>query len=343
MTQFDFNQSSAFHGPEESPGFLLWRASTLWRRALEGILKPFDLTHPQFVILAAVGWLTKEGMKASQAEIGRQAGLDPNTTSQILRSLQAKELIQRTLSKDERSKHPSLTKTGSTLLGNALPAVEKADALFFAAVNLRQMNALHALQILAGFKINDGKKHQMHPSLAASLSLKEKYAAPLSQAIQTEYHKLIREITKIPANSRNEKKLDGPGGPVSVSNWIAYHIGWGRRVLAWYRAGLKGNQPEMPGEGFSTWDYIGLARYFYQAYLYDGYREQEQEFNNTVQELIEIVEAEHATGRLNQPNIWPWCTLKSGKAWPLSKWIQVNTAAPYRKSTGLIKKYAASL
>ena len=157
MTQFDFGRSSAFHTPEESPGFLLWRASTLWRRAIEGVLKPFALTHPQFVILATVGWMTKEGGKASQAEIGRQAGLDPNTTSQILRSLQIKELIERPHAQDERSKHPSLTKTGKALLGVVLPAVEKADAHFFAAVNLHQQKALKALQILAGMR-EKGKK-----------------------------------------------------------------------------------------------------------------------------------------------------------------------------------------
>lgn len=152
MTSFDFERTSSFQTPEESPGFLLWRASTQWRRAIEAVLKPLDLTHPQFVILATVAWLTKEDQKASQAEIGRQAGLDPNTTSQILRSLHAKSLIKRFRSKDERSKHPILTASGTQRLAEALPAVEKADAQFFASVNLHKVKALAALQKLAGIE-----------------------------------------------------------------------------------------------------------------------------------------------------------------------------------------------
>lgn len=152
MTQFNFDQSSNFETPEESPGFLLWRASTLWRRAIEGVLKPLGLTHPQFVILATVGWLTRKGEKASQIEISKQAGLDPNTTSQILRSLEAKNLIERSHSKDERSKHPLLTSLGHDSLAKALPAVEKGDAQFFASVNLHELKAIKAFQKLAGIE-----------------------------------------------------------------------------------------------------------------------------------------------------------------------------------------------
>jgi DNA-binding MarR family transcriptional regulator len=91
----NFKKISVFQAPEDSPGYLLWRVSTQWRREIEVALKPFDLTHPQFVILATTGWLTKQGAKVSQIEIGQQAGLDPNTTSQILRGLEAKALIAR--------------------------------------------------------------------------------------------------------------------------------------------------------------------------------------------------------------------------------------------------------
>jgi DNA-binding MarR family transcriptional regulator len=152
MTGFDFDQSSHFATPEESPGFLLWRASISWRRAIESVLKPLGLTHPQFVILATVGWLTRKNEMVSQIEISKQAGLDPNTTSQILRSLEAKKLIKRSHAKDERSKHPILTPHGTDLLAKALPAVEKADAQFFALINLNEIKAMKALQKLAGLE-----------------------------------------------------------------------------------------------------------------------------------------------------------------------------------------------
>src|SRR5262245_55390835 len=135
---FDFKKFSVHPAPEQSLGFLLWRVSTKWRSSIENILKPIDLTHPQFVILETVGWLTKTGGQASQAEIGRQAGLDPNTTSQILRGLEAKNLIARKRSPDERSKFPTLTIIGIESLAKALPAVESADAEFFDKLNVQE-------------------------------------------------------------------------------------------------------------------------------------------------------------------------------------------------------------
>jgi len=144
-----FNEISAHSSAEESPGFLLWRVSTLWRKAIEAVLKQLGLTHPQFVILATTGWLTRTGKRASQAEIGKQAALDPNTTSQVLRSLQAKGWIERPYVTNERSKYPILTAAGAELLKKALPAVESADATFFASVDLKKSELLKTLQVLA--------------------------------------------------------------------------------------------------------------------------------------------------------------------------------------------------
>ncbi|GAB4226014.1 MAG: hypothetical protein Tsb0021_01570 [Chlamydiales bacterium] len=84
----DFKKISVHKGPETSPGFLLWHVSTSWRNCIECALKKFDLTHPQFVVLASLGWLTREENLVSQAIVGKMAGLDPNTTSQIIRGLE---------------------------------------------------------------------------------------------------------------------------------------------------------------------------------------------------------------------------------------------------------------
>lgn len=131
----NFKHISIHDAPEQSIGFLLWQVSTRWRSSIEAILKPFKLTHPQFVVLAATAWLTKNGARVSQIDIARMVGLDPNTTSQILRGLEKKKLIERTHSVDEKRKNPAPTSTGTKLLAKALPAVEKADAHFFAKLN----------------------------------------------------------------------------------------------------------------------------------------------------------------------------------------------------------------
>lgn len=139
MKEIDFEKISVHEGPKESPGFLLWQISTAWRRSIEAVLKPFDLTHPQFVILATTGWLTKKGDPATQIAVGKMAGLDPNTTSQIIKGLEKKELVKRAPSSDGRAKNVSLTREGSHLLSKALPTVEKADGAFFSTLTPKKL------------------------------------------------------------------------------------------------------------------------------------------------------------------------------------------------------------
>lgn len=145
----NFQEISVHDTPERSPGFLLWHISTTWRSSIEAILKPIGLTHPQFVVLAALGWLTRDGECVTQASIGKMAGLDPNTTSQIIRGLEQKGLIQRKTSSDGRAKNPFLTRKGTDILAKALPAVERTDAQFFKTLTKKElMQAIKIFQKL---------------------------------------------------------------------------------------------------------------------------------------------------------------------------------------------------
>lgn len=138
----NFKEISVYEGPKQSPGFLLWHISTSWRSSIETVLKTFGLTHPQFVILATTGWLTRNGEFTTQVAIGKMAGLDPNTTSQIIKGLEQKELIKRDKSSDGRAKNVFLTSYGTTTLGRAMPAVEETDAKFFSILTEQEVSNL---------------------------------------------------------------------------------------------------------------------------------------------------------------------------------------------------------
>ena len=90
----------------------------------------------------------------------------------------------------------------------------------------------------------------------------------------------------------------------------------------------------MPGEGFTKWDYQGLADHFFKKY----HAASIQDFLNLVQEIVGVVKIEHAKGRLSNKGAFTWCTLPSGTQWTLEKWIRVNTCSPYRRAVGLLKK-----
>ena len=131
--------------PKQSPGFLLWCVSTSWRSSIEKTLRSFSLTHPQFVVLASIGWASKAGGSVTQIQLSRATGLDPNTMSQVIKGLETRELVIRTRSKDGRAKDVALTEPGLRLVQKALPTVEEADAKFF---NLTPQNLEQLLLLL---------------------------------------------------------------------------------------------------------------------------------------------------------------------------------------------------
>ncbi len=140
---------SHFKGPKQSPGFLLWQVSTQWRRRVEAALVTLDLTHPQFVLLASLGWLTKNSRDITQAELARHCKTDVTMTSQVLRSLERKGLIERQRRKgNDRSKFPSLTKSGASLIEQSIPLVEAVDHDFFKPLKQDMQKCIEILQKL---------------------------------------------------------------------------------------------------------------------------------------------------------------------------------------------------
>ena len=156
--------------------------------------------------------------------------------------------------------------------------------------------------------------------------------------ISQDYGKLIAKIASVPSYRRHLKEIDMTGGKISLVDLISYQIGWGNCLIRWYETGLCGKMPEMPGEGFSTWDYVGIACHFYQKYQYDGAEKQMAIFHKVVTRILEIIKQEDLEGNLDRLGVWPWCTLSSGKQWPLKKWVRVNTSSPYKRATSLIRK-----
>jgi len=137
-----------FSGPGESPGFLLWRVSNAWQRQQRAALAPLGLTHSQFVILACTTWFgDKEPL--SQVRIGELTGVDPMTTSQIVRSLEKlKYLTRRPHPDDPRAKLIAATSAGRALAQKAVVVVEQTDAAFFKPVAGSARDLVKLLQTL---------------------------------------------------------------------------------------------------------------------------------------------------------------------------------------------------
>ena len=125
--------------PNDSPGFLLWHATLRWQRGIAQALRPLDLTHVQFVLLACTWWLNEQGERPTQIALAAQAGTDIKMTSQVVRSLERKKLIEREIdAADTRARRLQVTKRGATLALRAIAIVEQVDSAFFADIPERQ-------------------------------------------------------------------------------------------------------------------------------------------------------------------------------------------------------------
>lgn len=119
-------------GPWSNPGFLLWRVTLRWQRAVASVLRPLGLTHPQFVVLASTWWLGRDGQPPSQRELAEHTDMDAMTASQVARALEAKRLIRREQDRyDTRIKRLYVTEEGLALAGKAIEVVESIDRAYF--------------------------------------------------------------------------------------------------------------------------------------------------------------------------------------------------------------------
>ncbi|GAA4600969.1 DNA-binding MarR family transcriptional regulator [Actinoplanes octamycinicus] len=124
--------ATAHESADDSPGLLLWQVTNRWQAAQRAALKPFDITHVQFVLLATLTYLQASGPVTQKALAG-MAATDPMMTSQVLRTLESRNLVHRPPDPaDRRARAVAVTEAGRDLANRAVVAVEACDAAFFA-------------------------------------------------------------------------------------------------------------------------------------------------------------------------------------------------------------------
>lgn len=102
-------------------GYLIWKVSKYWQRGKLRLLGEFGLTGSQLELLGAIYHMSRENTEATQIILSQETGIDPMTTSTILRNLQKKGLISRRESAtDTRARIVEVTKSGSELFERAI-------------------------------------------------------------------------------------------------------------------------------------------------------------------------------------------------------------------------------
>ena len=106
---------------EKSTGLLFMRVYNKWHLMIKKELKKINLTHPQFVVLASLAYLSQNENEVTQVMISKLSEIDT------------------------RAKVVILNKKGEEILKTAVPLIEKIDELFFGKLNSHEEQFKHFL------------------------------------------------------------------------------------------------------------------------------------------------------------------------------------------------------
>jgi DNA-binding PadR family transcriptional regulator len=122
--------------PEDSLGFLLWKNTTIWQRKIKAALASFDISHAQFVIMAAARWFFET----------KQEPAHKMTISKSLKKLAALGIVSRAEDvRDTRAKTVILTAKGNNLIEKLVAIVEDVDSQFFGVLLNKEQIALNQI------------------------------------------------------------------------------------------------------------------------------------------------------------------------------------------------------
>jgi DNA-binding MarR family transcriptional regulator len=155
-------QEIEFDAAHNSPGYLLWLMNNKWQAQQRLALKPFDLTHVQFVLLACLVY-APDNESLTQIQLAERAQTDPMMTSQVLRKLETKGLIQRTSNaQDKRAVSLEATARGIELIDQAIVVVEAVDEEFFGVLEANMPSFVDMMRQLVWTprnSLNNMKEH----------------------------------------------------------------------------------------------------------------------------------------------------------------------------------------
>ena len=131
---------------EKSTGLLFMRVYNKWHLMIKKELKKINLTHPQFVVLASLAYLSQNDNEVTQIMISKLSEIDVMTVSQILSLLEKRGFVERKEhSRDTRAKAVLLNEEGEEILQTAVPLIEQIDEFFFGKLDNDEEQFKHFL------------------------------------------------------------------------------------------------------------------------------------------------------------------------------------------------------
>ncbi|MGR5094249.1 ClbS/DfsB family four-helix bundle protein [Vibrio maritimus] len=154
----------------------------------------------------------------------------------------------------------------------------------------------------------------------------------LESAINTVFSKLMADYREIPENLCREAGIEGniKGTVISVSDTVAYLIGWGQLVLKWHRLKSKGQHVDFPETGYK-WNELGLlADSFHRKYRDWEYENLLTELESTTNQVLTLVSS------LENRDLYE---VEWYEQWTLGRMIQFNTSSPMKNMRTKVRRF----
>ena len=135
---------------EKKTGLLIWQVSNYWQSKLRKILKKYNLTLNEYLILDAINKLLKNKYELSQNEISIFAGIDNSVASVTFKLLESKKLVDRSFKKDNRKKNIEMLTGGISLYNKVNPLILDEESKIFNKLQNEIYNFTNSLKLLLG-------------------------------------------------------------------------------------------------------------------------------------------------------------------------------------------------
>tara|TARA_Y100001970_G_scaffold123707_1_gene153383 strand:- start:1654 stop:2115 length:462 start_codon:yes stop_codon:yes gene_type:complete len=145
---------------EDKIGILIWKTSNYWQLNLRKILKPYNVSINEYLVLQSILYLLSIKSDLSQTEISELIGIDISVTSVTLKSLELKKYISRKNLNDNRKKIVTILKEGNDIFKIINPLIQKEEQRLFNKLNNETFNFTNSLKLLLGKKIRIKAKKQ---------------------------------------------------------------------------------------------------------------------------------------------------------------------------------------
>ena len=135
---------------EKKIGLLIWQVSNYWQNNLRKILKNYNLTLNEYLILEAIKRLQENKYEIAQNQISIYAGIDISVASVTFKLLENKNLIVRIIKKDNRKKIIEMLGRGNNLYNKINPLILEKEKNIFNKLQNETYNFTNSLKLILG-------------------------------------------------------------------------------------------------------------------------------------------------------------------------------------------------